>query len=76
MNNILENIARENFRSSGYISHPSRERRIRWTFSTPPQSPLHKNDTVRDALQRRQRALHRTNNKPSGLKALLNVLLG
>lgn len=76
MNNIFENIARENFRSSGYISHPSRERRIPWTYSAPPQSPFFKADTVRDALQRRERALHREQTKPSILKTLRNVLLG
>lgn len=75
MSNIFENIARENFRSSGYITHPSRERRIPWTFSSPPQSPFYKADTVRDALQRRERALHRENTKPSLLKSLLNVIL-
>ena len=75
MNHIFENIARENFRSSGYLSHPSRERRIRWTFSNPPQSPFHKNDNVRDALRRRERALHRNKHKSSILKAFLNVFL-
>lgn len=76
MNNVFENIARENFRSSGYISHPSRERRVPWTFTTPPQSPFHKADTVRDALQRRERALYRKNPKPSLFKSLLNVIRG
>jgi len=76
MNNVFENIARENFRSSGYISHPSRERRIPWTFTTPPQSPFYKADSVRDALQRRERALHRENPKPSLLKSLLHVIRG
>lgn len=75
MNHIFENIARENFRSSGYITHPGRERRIRWTFSAPPQSPFFKSDTVRDVLRRRERALRREKSKPSILKALLNVLL-
>lgn len=76
MNQIFENIARENFRSSGYITHPSRERRIRWTFSKPPQSPFQKTDTVRDALQRRERALYREKTKTSLLKVLLNVFHG
>ena len=75
MNNIFESIARENFRSSGYISHPSRERRIPWSFTTPPQSPFYKADTVRDALQRRERALHRGKAKPSRLRSLLNAIL-
>lgn len=76
MNNIFENIARENFRSSGYITHPSRERRIEWTFAAPPQIFLHKTDTVRAALQRLERALRRETSKRSILKALLHVLLG
>lgn len=76
MNPVFENIARENFRSSGYITHPSRERRIRWTFSAPPQSPFQKNDTISDALERRERALHREQSKTSFLKALLNVFHG
>ncbi|MGB0743935.1 MAG: hypothetical protein ACPGSB_05360 [Opitutales bacterium] len=74
MNDIFENIARENFRSSGYISHPSRERRVPWTFSSPPQSPFSKTDTIRDALQRRERALHRERTKPSFFKSLFNAI--
>lgn len=75
MNNVFENIARENFRSSGYITHPSRERRIPWTFSRLPQSPFLKSDTVRDALQRRERAVHREKSKSSILRTLLNAIL-
>lgn len=75
MNNVFENIARENFRSSGYLSHPSRERRIPWTFSSPPQIPFHKADTVRDALQRRERALRRGKTKASFFKNLLHAFL-
>ncbi len=73
MSKILENIARENFRSSGYIQHPSRERRIRWTFTDPPRSPFYASDTVRDALQRRERAQLRQSGKPSFLHDCLNV---
>lgn len=75
MNNVFENIARENFRSSGYISHPSRERRVPWTFSSPPQIPFHRADTVRDALQRRERALQGKKSKPSLLKVLFHAFL-
>ena len=73
MDNVFEHIARENFRSSGYITHPSRERRMRWSFSAPPLAPFHRSDTVRDALLRRERALSREKKKPSILKACLNV---
>lgn len=75
MNNVFENIARENFRSSGYITHSSRERRAPWTFSSPPQSPFHKTDTVRNALQRRERAIHREKSKTTLLRTFLNALL-
>jgi len=74
MSSVFENIARENFRSSGYITHPSRERRTPWTFSTPPQSPFSKSDTVRNALQRRERALHREKSKTNFLRTFLNAL--
>lgn len=74
MNNILENIARENFRSSGYITHPGSERRTSWTYTAPPRSPFYTTDTVRDALQRRERALHRETTKPSFLEYCLNVI--
>ena len=74
MNNMLENIARENFRSSGYITHPGSERRVPWTFSSPPKSPFHTTDSVRDALQRRERALHRETRKTSLLENLFNAL--
>ena len=76
MDNSFENIARENFRSSGYITHPARERRMRWSFSAPPLVPFQRSDTVRDALQRRERALSRQKQKPSILTACLNVFLG
>ncbi|MGB1127852.1 MAG: hypothetical protein ACPG3X_05740 [Opitutales bacterium] len=75
MNTILENIARENFRSSGYISHPTSERRVPWTFSAPPRSPFFATDTVRDAMQRRERAQRRENEKPSRIQTWFHVLL-
>ncbi len=75
MSKIHENIARENFRSSGYITHPGRERRISWTFSAPPRSPFYTSDTVRDALQRRERALHRQSPRTSFLQDCLHVFL-
>lgn len=74
MNEILDNIARENFRNSGYLTHPSRERRIAWTFSAPPRSPFSKTDTVRDALQRRERALRREQYPSSILRTLVHVI--
>ncbi|MFP4156890.1 MAG: hypothetical protein ACLFU4_04665 [Opitutales bacterium] len=73
MSKILERIARENFRSSGSIQCPSRERRSRWIFTAPPRSPFYTSDTVRDTLQRRERALRRQSGKPSFLHDCLHV---
>lgn len=73
MSNVLESIARENFRSSGYITHPARERRSRWTFTSPPRSPFTTVDTVRDALQRRERAARREQGKSRFLQNCLHV---
>lgn len=75
MNKVFENIARENFRTSGYLTHPRRERRSSWTFSTPPRSPFYTANAVRDALQRRERAQLRIQNKPSLLQNWIHVLL-
>ncbi|MGJ8653517.1 MAG: hypothetical protein ACSHX8_09615 [Opitutaceae bacterium] len=73
MSDILEGIARENFRSSGFLTRPSRERRTSWTFSTPPRSPFSSTDSVRKTLQRRQRALHRQQPKATFIQSCLNV---
>lgn len=75
MNNVFENIARENFRTSGYITHPRRERRSSWTFSAPPRSPFFTTNAVRDALQRRERAQLKSQSKPSLLQNWIHVLL-
>lgn len=75
MPNPLEKIARENFRNSGYLSQPSRERSSSWIYSTPPRSPFNTTNTVQNILQRRERALHRQTTKPSFFKNCLNVFL-
>ena len=75
MRNVFETIARENFRTSGYISHPRRERRCSWTFSPTPRRPFNPTNAVRDALQRRERAFIKTQSKPSLLQNCINVLL-
>lgn len=75
MSKVLDSIARENFRSSGYLTHPVRERRSRWTFSPPPRIPFATVDTVRDALQRRERAALREQGKHRFLQNCLHVLL-
>lgn len=74
MSKIFETIARENFRSSGYITRPRTERNSGWTFSSPPRSPFFTTNAVRDALQRRERAHFKANNKPNLLQSCLNVL--
>ncbi|MGJ8649579.1 MAG: hypothetical protein ACSHX4_04410 [Opitutaceae bacterium] len=74
MSRVLDKIARENFRTSGYLTHPSRERRTSWTFLSPPRSPSYSTDSVRSALQRREQALHRQNRKPTFIQNCLNVI--
>jgi hypothetical protein len=74
MSKVFERIARENFRSSGYLSQPGRETRSSWTYTTPPRSPFSTTDSVHDALQRRERALLKTNNKTSSLHHWIHVL--
>ena len=71
MRNVFGNYRPENFRNSGYISHPRRERRSSWTFSPAPRTPFHSTNAVRDALQRRERAYLKTQSKPSFFKTLL-----
>ncbi len=75
MRNVLQAIARENFRSSGYITHVGGERRKPWTFTNPPKSPFLITDTVSVALQRRENALLRQRPKTSLIKNCLNVIL-
>jgi hypothetical protein len=75
MSKVLERIARENFRTAGYITHPRRESRSSWTYTTPPSSPFHSKTTLRDALQRRERATLRNQTKPSLLKHWIHVFL-
>ena len=75
MNKILENIARENFLTSGYITHPRRERRKPWTFTSLPKSSYRSVNNVSKALKRRQRAYLRAQVKPSLIRHWINVLL-
>mgnify|MGYP006426607085 CR=1 FL=1 len=74
MDNVLQKIARENFRSAGYLRHPSRERRTHWTFTTPPTTRAFTHDTVRAILRRRREAADRpeTTSKRSVFHALLH----
>ena len=75
MSAILQNIARENFRTSGYISHPVSEPQSRWSFVKPPSSPFSATDTLHSALQRRVQAYERNHQqKPSLLRSCLNVI--
>lgn len=75
MNKVFENIARENFRTSGYITHPRRETRSSWTYTSLPRSPLQQTNAVHDALQRREQALLKAQSKPSLLKNWIHVFL-
>ncbi|MGC6454921.1 MAG: hypothetical protein ACON39_03710 [Coraliomargaritaceae bacterium] len=76
MSPVLQNIARENFRSSGYISHPVSEPPSHWCFVKAPSSPFSATDTLQTVLQRRVQAQERTHPKrPSLLRFCLNVIL-
>jgi len=77
MRDILQTIARENFRQSGYITHPGRERRTRWSFSTPPRSPCLHTSAVLGAVQRREQARARVDSHTptSFLKSLIHALV-
>ena len=75
MNKILETIARENFLTSGYITHPRRERRKAWTFTSLPKSTYRSVNSVSKALERRQRAFLRAQAKPSLIRHWIHVLL-
>jgi len=75
MNKVFETIARENFRTSGYITHPRRERRSGWTFSSPPRSPFFTTNAVRDAIQRREQASLKAHHKTSLFQHCINVFL-
>lgn len=73
MNKVLETIARENFLSSGYITHPRRERRIRWTFTSLPKRSFVSPNTVSEALKRREQAQIKAKIKPSFLERWIHV---
>jgi hypothetical protein len=75
MNKILETIARENFLTSGYITHPRRERRKPWTFTSLPKSTYRSVNSVSKALERREKAHLRAQAKPSLLQRCIHVLL-
>lgn len=44
MRNIFKIISRENFRSSGYIQRPKRERRTEWEYTAPPRMSINSSD--------------------------------
>lgn len=75
MNKVFESIARENFRTSGYLTHPRREGRTVWTFTSAPRSPFQSTNAVHDALQRRERARLKAESQPSLFKHWIDALL-
>lgn len=75
MDNVLQKIARENFRNAGYLRHPSHERRASWTFTTPPTTRAFTPDTVRTVLRRRREAADRAEAKPTPMRSALHALL-
>lgn len=74
MDNDLDSIARENFRNSGYITHPSSERRIPWSFTAMPRSPLTQSDAVNAIEARRARAAERQKIQTSKFLIFINAL--
>jgi hypothetical protein len=74
MDNDLDSIARENFRNSGYITHPGSERRIPWSFASMPRSPLTQSDAVNAIEARRARAAERQKIQTNKLLILINAL--
>lgn len=75
MPNIMQTIARENFRNSGFLSHPGKDRRINWEYVAPPSNPFRRRtDSINDILERRDAAMARES-KSSPIKFLLNAFL-
>lgn len=74
MRTTFETIARENFRSSGYLTHPKREPRRSWVFTSLPKRSFHSTNSVRDALQRREHANRKLQTTPSLLTNCFNAL--
>jgi len=74
MHNSLEDIARENFRSSGFITRPGSERHVPWSFSSPPQSPYTQTDAVSAIEARRANAHERENLPPNKILTFFHAL--
>ncbi|NCG08119.1 MAG: hypothetical protein GWO81_00890 [Verrucomicrobia bacterium] len=74
MDNSLEHIARENFRSSGFITRPGSERRVPWSFTEVPRTPFTQTDAVRAIEARRAHAHERQNLPPNKILTFLNAL--
>lgn len=74
METLLEAIARQNFRTSGYITHPGSERRVPWSFTSMPRSPLTQTDAVNTIQARRAQAVEGQKSKPRKLRTLFNAL--
>ncbi|MGB0184796.1 MAG: hypothetical protein ACPF9Q_05140 [Opitutales bacterium] len=74
MDNSLEEIARENFRSSGFITRPGSERRVPWSYASLPRSPYTQTDAVRAIEARRAHANERENLPPNKLLTFLHAL--
>jgi hypothetical protein len=74
MDNSLEHIARENFRSSGFITRPGSERRVPWSFTNIPSTPYTQTDAVGAIEARRADAHERQNAQPNKLLTFINAL--
>ncbi len=76
MPNILQNIARENFRNSSFLTQPGKERRTHWEYVALPSSPYRRRSDSSDGiLERRNNAVSRNQSKFFSFRSLLNVFL-
>jgi len=73
MRSIFQSIARENFKSSGYFTHPSDDRRTNWQYTSLPHSPFKSSDAATSALLRRESAQRHKHTIISILQNCVNV---
>ena len=74
MSPVHQSIARENFRSSGYVSRIDDTRRPAFGFVRRRLRPAFNPDIVHDALQRRERARQRLLGGASLIRGLFDAL--
>lgn len=75
MRSLIESIALENFKSSGFISRPASERRTNWEYLTPPRAPYASKDALHNMIERRENARYRKQHRTSLLRHCFNAFL-